>query len=112
MQNAFEQAGLHVAVDTLRRKRAISMAANEYAAIAYFPGYHCRHAEGFVPFEPIGYGPLGFAENIEAPVTGHSPKIVIPQSDFSRTEPKSRKGVAFYRDSFMPRQRQPEHIPP
>ncbi len=37
--------------------------------IAYFPGYHCHHREGFVASEPIGNGPLGFAEHVDAPMT-------------------------------------------
>ena len=45
------------------------MAKDEEDAVAYFPGYHCRHVDGFVTSDPIGNGPLGFAQNAEAPVT-------------------------------------------
>ena len=39
--------------------------------VAYFPGYHCRHHEGggFLASEPIGDGPLGFVENVDAPIS-------------------------------------------
>ena len=67
---AFEKMGYGVEVSFLSWKRAIQLAAKGTDnAIAYFPGYHCRHRSGFEPSEPIGYGPLGFAENIEAPIT-------------------------------------------
>lgn len=72
VQKAFEQVGLQSMVKTLPWKRAISDAKNNAESIAYFPGYHCRHVEGFVASEPIGYGPLGFVENSEAPVTWSS----------------------------------------
>jgi polar amino acid transport system substrate-binding protein len=66
---AFEKAGLDVEVEYRPWKRAIDMAADGTdGVIAYFPGYHCHHREGFVASEPIGNGPLGFAENVEAPI--------------------------------------------
>ncbi len=68
VRQAFGQVDIGVDVQTLPWKRAISMAKNEEEAIAYFPGYHCRHVDGFVPSDPIGDGPLGFAENANAPV--------------------------------------------
>ncbi len=68
VQKAFEAANIEMAVDTLPWKRAISVARDEETAVAYFPGYHCRHVDGFIPSDPIGNGPLGFAQNIEAPV--------------------------------------------
>jgi polar amino acid transport system substrate-binding protein len=58
-----------VKVVTLPWKRAISMAKEDAVAVAYFPGYHCRHVDGFVASEPIGNGLLGFAQNVNAPVT-------------------------------------------
>lgn len=50
-------------------KRAIDVAKKGTDdVIAYFPGYHCQHREGFVASEPIGSGPLGFAEHIDKPM--------------------------------------------
>ena len=68
VRQAFAAAGLDIDVRFLPWKRAISEARDDDAVIAYYPGYHCRHVEGFVPSEPIGNGPLGFAENVKAPV--------------------------------------------
>lgn len=69
VQKAFEEAKMDVTVDTLPWKRAISVAKDDAQAIAYFPGYHCRHVDGFIPSDPIGNGPLGFAQNTDTPVT-------------------------------------------
>lgn len=72
VRQAFEAAGMSVDVRTLPWKRAISVAKDDPDAVAYFPGYHCRHAEGFVASEPIGNGPLGFAEHADSPVVWNS----------------------------------------
>lgn len=70
VRQAFAEAGLDAEVEYRPWKRAIDMAAKGTdEAIAYFPGYHCRHQEGFVASEPIGSGPLGFAEHAEAPIS-------------------------------------------
>lgn len=69
IRQAFNAAGMAVEIDTLPWKRAISKAKNEAGAVAYFPGYHCRHVEGFVASDPVGNGPLGFAEHVASPVT-------------------------------------------
>jgi len=66
---AFENAGMDPDVVTLPWQRAIVMAKEETDVVAYFPGYHCRHVDGFVASEPVGYGPLGLVENVEAPIT-------------------------------------------
>ena len=68
VRQAFSAAEMEVSVSTLPWKRAISIAKDDAEAVAYFPGYHCRHVDGFVASEPIGTGPLGFAENVNAPV--------------------------------------------
>ncbi|MEM7253443.1 MAG: ABC transporter substrate-binding protein [Pseudomonadota bacterium] len=52
-------------------KRAIAEAQNGRAA-GYFPGYHCRHVEGFIASDPVGTGPLGFAEHAERPIQWRS----------------------------------------
>lgn len=72
VRQAFAAAGQDISVSTLPWKRAISMAKEDEKAVAYFPGYHCRHVDGFVASDPIGNGPLGFAENSNAPVTWQS----------------------------------------
>ncbi len=68
VRRVFQEAGMEVDVEILPWKRAIAMAKNDDAAVAYFPGYHCRHVEGFVASEPIGTGPLGFAEHVDNPI--------------------------------------------
>ena len=72
VKQAFKAAGLQTDVNYLPWKRAISSAKDDTAVAAYFPGYHCRHVEGFIASDPIGNGPLGFAENVNAPVTWKS----------------------------------------
>ena len=72
VQQAFENAGLVSSIRTLPWKRAISAAKNDDGAVAYFPGYHCRHVDGFVASDPIGYGPLGFVEHVEQPISWSS----------------------------------------
>lgn len=66
---AFENIGIETDVLTLPWQRAISTASDTENVVAYFPGYHCRHMEGFVASEPIGFGPLGLVENADAPIT-------------------------------------------
>lgn len=67
---AFEKVGYQVEVEYRPWKRAIDMAAKGTDdVIAYFPGYHCDHRDGFVTSEPLGNGPLGLAEHVDAPIT-------------------------------------------
>lgn len=67
---AFAQSEHKIEVSYRPWKRAIDMAAKgTNDVIAYFPGYHCKHRDGFVASGPVGNGPLGFAEHIEAPIT-------------------------------------------
>ena len=64
---AFANADMQIDVTYRPWKRAIDMAAKgNDDVIAYFPGYHCDHREGFVASDPIGNGPLGFAEHIRS----------------------------------------------
>lgn len=72
IRQAFAAAELDMGLEILPWKRAISAAREDENIVAYYPGYHCRHVDGFVASNPIGSGPLGFAENIEAPVTWSS----------------------------------------
>lgn len=70
---AFDKMGYNAEVEYRPWKRAIDMAAKGTDdVIAYFPGYHCKHRDGFIASEPVGSGPLGFAEHIEAPITWSS----------------------------------------
>lgn len=69
VRQAFAAADIDMNIEILPWKRAISQARDDEKVVAYYPGYHCRHVEGFVASDPIGNGPLGFAENVEAPVT-------------------------------------------
>lgn len=67
---AFAKAGLQAEIMFRPWKRAIDMASKgSNDVVAYFPGYHCNHQEGFVASAPIGNGPLGLAENSDAPIT-------------------------------------------
>jgi polar amino acid transport system substrate-binding protein len=69
VEQAFAAAGMEASVSYLPWKRAISVAKDDPAVAAYYPGYHCRHVDGFIASDPIGNGPLGFAENVNAPVS-------------------------------------------
>ncbi|MEJ1996454.1 MAG: ABC transporter substrate-binding protein [Limibacillus sp.] len=67
---AFDKIDMEIAVEYRPWKRAIDIALKGTGeVIAYYPGYHCRHRDGFVASEPIGSGPLGFAEHADAPIT-------------------------------------------
>ncbi len=66
---AFAAVGMDASVNFLPWKRAISIAKDDLSVAAYFPGYHCRHVDGFVASDPIGNGPLGFVENVNAAVS-------------------------------------------
>ena len=67
IRQAFSAVGVEIDVRFMPWKRAIAQAANGEPA-AYFPGYHCKHKDGFVASAPIGDGPLGLAEHIDAPI--------------------------------------------
>ena len=67
---AFEKADYQIEVAYRPWKRAIDMASKGTdQVIAYFPGYHCKHRSGFIASEPIGNGPLGFAEHVDGPIS-------------------------------------------
>ncbi|MEW9921818.1 substrate-binding periplasmic protein [Marimonas sp. MJW-29] len=69
VRQAFEKAGYQTDVAYRPWKRAIDMAKEgKEGVVAYFPGYHCRHQDGFIASEIIGNGPLGFAEHADAPI--------------------------------------------
>ena len=68
VRQAFDHAGFDVDVQFLPWKRAIAEAKNG-DAVAYYPGYHCQHAADFAASEPVGTGPLGFAEHVDEPIS-------------------------------------------
>ncbi|WP_424965226.1 substrate-binding periplasmic protein [Dinoroseobacter sp. S375] len=72
LKEAFSRVGITLEVQVLPWRRAIEQARKGTDAIGYFPGYHCDHLPGFAASEPIGIGPLGFAENLENPITWSS----------------------------------------
>lgn len=72
VKDAFAAAGMEVDILITPWKRAIAAAKNEAEVAAYFPGYHCDHDTGFTASAPIGKGPLGFAEHVEAPLSWSS----------------------------------------
>lgn len=72
IRQAFAAVGIEASVNYLPWKRAISQAKDDASVAAYYPGYHCRHVDGFIASDPIGNGPLGFAENVNAPVSWES----------------------------------------
>ena len=77
---AFAKSVYRVNVVYMPWKRAMNMAAKGTEnVIAYFPGYHCKHREGFMASNPLGNGPLGFAENVEAPITWKNLDDVVAQ---------------------------------
>jgi len=77
---AFEKVDYQIEVEYRPWKRAIDMAAKGTdEVIAYYPGYHCQHREGFVASLPIGNGPLGFAENTDAPIEWQTLDDIVDQ---------------------------------
>jgi len=69
LMHVFNLTDVDATILTVPWKRALSMAKNKPAIDGYFPGYHCEHEEGFLRSDPVGLGPLGFAEHIEAELT-------------------------------------------
>jgi polar amino acid transport system substrate-binding protein len=72
---AFAQMDVDIEVRFWPWKRAIAKAKTaDNKVVAYFPGYHCHHdpESDFVPSDPIGFSPLGFAEHVDAPQTWHT----------------------------------------
>ena len=66
---AFAKVGYQIHVAYQPWKRAIDTAKKGTdGVIAYFPGYHCHHRAGFIASEPIGNGPLGFAQHVDVPI--------------------------------------------
>lgn len=72
VRQAFNAVGVSTEINFLPWKRAIAAAQSDTDIIAYYPGYHCRHVDGFVASAPIGQGPLGLAENVKSPVQWES----------------------------------------
>jgi polar amino acid transport system substrate-binding protein len=69
VRTVFAKSGYKIDVAYQPWKRAIDTAERSIAGvIAYFPGYHCNHRPGFVASEPIGNGPLGFAQHADVPM--------------------------------------------
>jgi polar amino acid transport system substrate-binding protein len=69
VRTAFAKIGYQINVAYQPWKRAIDTANRGVdGVIAYFPGYHCNHRPGFVASEPIGNGPLGFAQHADVPM--------------------------------------------
>lgn len=69
VRTAFGRTGLQAKVIYDAWPNAIELARKATGdVVAYFPGYHCRHRAGFIASGPIGHGPLGFAEHVDAPL--------------------------------------------
>lgn len=79
VRQAFAKAGIQTRVSYLPWKRAIESAKDDAGVVAYYPGYHCHHVPGFVTSDPIGNGPLGFAEKVSHPVTWTSIADLVGQ---------------------------------
>ncbi len=77
VEDAFAAAGMDVEILVTPWKRAIAAAKNETTVAAYFPGYHCDHDTGFTASAPIGKGPLGFAEHVDAPLNWSSLEDIV-----------------------------------
>ncbi len=66
---AFAAAGHTLEVDFYPWKRAVQVGMDE-GYVGYFPEYYSQELDGHCAFsDPMGSGPLGFAENPAAPVT-------------------------------------------
>ncbi len=72
VDSIFEAAGYNVDIRFVPWNRAIALAENDDAVVAYFPGYACDHAEGFTASVPVGSGPLGLIERRASPITWES----------------------------------------
>ena len=73
IREAFAQNGYQVRVIYRSWPRSIEMARKGLDdVVAYYPGYHCRHRDGFVASEMIARSPLGFAEHVDAPLVWDS----------------------------------------
>ncbi|NQD36445.1 transporter substrate-binding domain-containing protein [Permianibacter sp. IMCC34836] len=68
---AFEAAGYSVQIDFFPWERAVAMASDASSGYAgYFPEYYSADiAKDFLFSEPVGNGPLGLAQNKEAPIS-------------------------------------------
>ncbi|WP_230409319.1 substrate-binding periplasmic protein [Zooshikella harenae] len=65
----FAEAGLELVVDFYPWKRAVNLAKNDDKYLGYFPEYYAAELEeDFIFSEPMGSGPLGFAERKDDPV--------------------------------------------
>ena len=80
IRQAFKEAGLAFDFEVLPWKRAISEVRDNQHAIAYYPGYHCEHLGDYLASEPVGTGPLGFAEHIDAPLNWKSVSDISAQN--------------------------------
>ncbi|MFN4289768.1 MAG: substrate-binding periplasmic protein [Permianibacter sp.] len=71
---AFEAAGYSVQIDFFPWERAVAMAKDPNSGYAgYFPEYYSADIEkDFLFSEPVGNGPLGLAQNKEAPISWNS----------------------------------------
>ena len=72
IRQAFQESGLGFDFVVLPWKRAISEVRDNQQSIAYYPGYGCDHAGDYLRSAPVGTGPLGFAEHIDAPLDWNS----------------------------------------
>lgn len=69
----FAEAGLELVVDFYPWKRAVNLAKNDEKYVGYFPEYYSADLEqDFIFSEPMGNGPLGFAQRKDNPVTWQS----------------------------------------
>ena len=68
---AFEAAGYSVQIDFFPWERAVAMAKDPGSGYAgYFPEYYSADVgKDFLFSEPVGTGPLGLAQNKEAPIS-------------------------------------------
>lgn len=67
---AFEAMGYQLVVDFYPWKRAVGLAKNSPKYDGYFPEYYAAELENdFVLSEPMGSGPLGFAERTDNPIS-------------------------------------------
>lgn len=68
VRKAFAPSGTEISLLFLPWNRAVAKAREAETVLAYFPGYDCDRNSGFLASDPLGHGPLGFAQSIKHPL--------------------------------------------
>lgn len=68
LRAAFASSETDVSLEFMPWNRAVAVARDSKAVLGYFPGYGCDQTEGFIASDPLGHGPLGFAQPRKGPL--------------------------------------------